>query len=145
MKYWTLFLIFAIVTPSSISSVYAAGPSTYSENLVTSKDQRIFVNVYGLRNTTGEVLALVKAGDAVEKSSMVNAADLDLRDNITDGAGQLRFLLKNSSLATGQEFDVCILATQMINLFCQKGYRSTSPVDYVSIILIGQHNGNLLP
>jgi hypothetical protein len=92
----------------------------YAKNFV------VYMTVYGLNSTTGQVFAFVNAHGA-SKNSLFNATKLDMMDNKTDGIGQAYFVFHNLTLSAGESYSGCVLSVAAAKMVCVTDFKSPYP------------------
>lgn len=92
----------------------------YAKNFV------VYMTIYGLNSTTGQVFAFVNAHGA-SKNGLFNATKLDMKDNKTDGIGQAYFAFPNLSLSAGEPYSGCVLSVAAAKMVCVTDFKSPNP------------------
>lgn len=130
-------LLLVMITTATISGVLGPNPThaqkpipaqqTYAKNFV------VFLTIYGINGTTGDVFAFVKAHNML-KSTLINATKLDIMDNNVDGIGQTGFTFPNLTLSPGEPYTTCVVILKDVKMICTTDYKTPFPrAQYVDI------------
>ncbi len=118
-------LIMTVITAGSTTGIATEihaqklkhAQQAYAQNL------GVYLTLYGINSTTGQVFAFVKAHNAI-KSNLFNATTLDRMDNSTDGVGQTSFFFPNLTLSSGEAYTTCVVVVKDVKMICVTDYKT---------------------
>jgi hypothetical protein len=87
----------------------------------------VVVTLYGVDNTTGNVVTFVNTNNNVTRGAVLNATEIDLKDGSNDGILDVVLAFQNATITTGEEFRACNMVLKDLSLVCDTGYNSPSP------------------
>ena len=98
----------------------------------------VVVTLYGVNNTTGNVVTFVGTNNNNTRGVILNATDADLKDGSNDGVVDVVLSFPNVTVTTGEEFRACNMVLSDLSLVCDTGHNSPSPrAEYVDLLLVG--------
>jgi hypothetical protein len=97
----------------------------------------VVVTLYGVNNTTGNVVTFVSTNNNNTKGAILNATELDLKDGSNDGVVDVVLSFPNVTITTGEQFRACNMVLKDLSLVCETGHNSPSPrAEYVDLVLV---------
>lgn len=116
----------AIINPAYGQKVNQA-QQVFANNLI------VYVTIYGINGTTGDVFAFVNA-HGVTKMKTFNATKLDMMDNKTDGIALTSFAFQNLALKAGEPYTTCIVIINSAKMLCVTDNKTPFPrAQYIDI------------
>jgi hypothetical protein len=104
-------------TPNTI--IHAQTPNLYSKGLA------VYLTLFGINSTTGDVFAFVKAHGLL-KNILFNATKLDMSDNKTDGIALTSLSFPNLTLNAGEPYSTCVVILKDAKMICVTDYKTPS-------------------
>lgn len=111
-------LLYAAVTPH-ISPIQAQ-PLDFNKNLA------VYMTVFGLNETTGQLLAFVKAHNIIQ-SDLVNGTQLFVTNAKTPGVAEITLVLRNTTMNVGEQYSACIVVLKDTKMVCMTDYKTPYP------------------
>ena len=97
----------------------------------------VVVTLYGVNNTTGNVVTFVSTNNNNTRGAVLNATELDLKDGSNDGVVDVVLSFPNVTVTTGEEFRACNMVLKDLSLVCETGHNSPSPrAEYIDLVLV---------
>jgi hypothetical protein len=121
---WVLF-IFTAGSSAGIINL-AHGQTTSQAQQVYTNNLVIYVTLYGINSTTGDVIAFVNA-HGLTQTKAFNATKLDMMDNKTNGIAQTSFFFQNLTLRAGEQFNTCVVIPSSAKMICQTDNKTPFP------------------
>ena len=108
--------------PQKLVPAQTSAPAsvTYSKNFV------VLLSIYGIKSNTGQLFAFVNAHN-MTKSTIMNATDLEKRDNLSVGIGQIGFTFPNLVLKPGEPYTACVVTLNDARIICTTDYKTPYP------------------
>jgi hypothetical protein len=99
------------------------------------KSLTVFLTIYGINSTTGQLDTFAKARDMVKFASF-NSTKVELQQNRTDGTVVIPFIFQNLTLKTGEPFSTCVVVLKDVKMICNTDYKTPSArPQYVDILV----------
>lgn len=113
-------LIFATASTPNIVKPINAQPLDFTKNLA------VYMTIFGLNDTTGQILAFVKTHDMI-KSALVNGSQLFATNNKTPGIAEVNFVLQNLTLKAGEQYTGCVVVLKDTKMICVADFKAPYP------------------
>ena len=136
-----IMILFCLIVGVAVAILFGltemASAQQFGLSGTDEKEVRLTLTLFGLNEHPGNITIFMEGGNQTTRSSILDPAQLDIKDNGTlDGIGEYGLVLYNSSLTAGQEYRVCVLTTNPVDLICESGLKSPSDRrEYVSMDL----------
>jgi hypothetical protein len=128
--------VLALVAALVLLTLDSTNPIQAQETKVND-ELAVVVTLYGVNNTTGNVVTFVSTNNNNTKGAILNATELDLKDGSNDGVVDVVLSFPNVTITTGEQFRACNMVLKDLSLVCETGHNSPSPrAEYVDLVLV---------
>jgi hypothetical protein len=128
--------VLALVAALVLLTLDSTNPIQAQETKVND-ELAVVVTLYGVNNTTGNVVTFVSTNNNNTKGAILNATALDLKDGSNDGVVDVVLSFPNVTITTGEQFRACNMVLKDLSLVCETGHNSPSPrAEYVDLVLV---------
>lgn len=119
MSVFLIILFYTVAMPQFTLPVQAQ-PLDFNKNLA------VYMTIFGLNETTGQLLAFIKAHNMTQ-SDLVNGTQLFATNNKTPGVAQITLILHNATMNVGEQYSACIVVIKDTKMVCMTDYKTPYP------------------
>jgi hypothetical protein len=113
-----------VVSPIHGQTSFPAAHVDQPKRLI-GQNLTVYLTIYGINSTTGQLDTFAKARDMVKFSSF-NSTLLESQQNKTDGTVLNIFNFQNLTMNTGEPFTTCVVVLKAVKMVCNTDYKAPS-------------------